>query len=150
MKVILRVDVDGLGHKGDVVEVADGHARNLLIPNGQALKATAGAERQAEGMRRSRDLRDAADRAVAEEMATRLVNSPVTIAARAGEGGKLFGSVTTADVVRAVEEQMNITLDRRALSADETIKELGTHMITAKVHSSVQFPITVEVVADSE
>ena len=88
MKVILRADVDGVGKKGDVVEVADGHGRNLLIPKGLALKATAGAERQAAGMRRSRELRDAADRAVAEEMASRLVNTPITIAARAGEGGK--------------------------------------------------------------
>lgn len=149
MKIILRADVDGVGKKGDVVEVADGHGRNLLIPQGLALKATPGAERQAEGMRRSRELRDAADRAVAEEMASRLVNTPITIAARAGEGGKLFGSVTTADVVRALAEQANVTIDRRALSTDDAIKELGTHMITAKVHADVQFPITVEVVADA-
>ena len=148
MKVILRADVDGVGKKGDVVEVADGHGRNLLIPKGLALKATPGAERQAAGMRRSRELRDAADRAVAEEMASRLVNAPVTIAARAGEGGKLFGSVTTADIVRAVEEQTNVTLDRRALKADDAIKALGTHMVMAKVHSDVEFPITVEVIAD--
>lgn len=149
MKIILRADVDGVGKKGDVVEVADGHGRNLLIPQGLALKATPGAERQAEGMRRSRELRDAADRAVAEEMASRLVNTPITIAARAGEGGKLFGSVTTADVVRALAEQANVTIDRRALSTEDVIKELGTHMITAKVHADVQFPITVEVVADA-
>lgn len=149
MKIILRADVDGVGKKGDVVEVADGHGRNLLIPQGLALKATPGAERQAEGMRRSRELRDAADRAVAEEMASRLVNTPITIAARAGEGGKLFGSVTTADVVRALAEQANVTIDRRALSSEDVIKELGTHMITAKVHADVQFPITVEVVADA-
>lgn len=148
MKVILRADVDGVGKKGDVVEVADGHGRNLLIPKGLALKATPGAERQAAGMRRSRELRDAADRAVAEEMASRLVNTPVTIAARAGEGGKLFGSVTTADIVRAVQEQTNVTIDRRALKADDAIKALGTHMVMAKVHTDVEFPITVEVVAD--
>ena len=98
-------------------------------------------------MRRSRDLRDAADRSVAEEMATRLVNSPVTIAARAGEGGKLFGSVTTADVARAVEEQTSVVLDRRALSSNDAVKELGTHVLTAKVHTDVEFPITVEVIA---
>lgn len=148
MKVILRADVDGVGKKGDVVEVADGHGRNLLIPKGLALKATPGAERQAAGMRRSRELRDAADRAVAEEMASRLVNAPVTIAARAGEGGKLFGSVTTADIVRAVEEQTNVTLDRRVLKADDAIKALGTHVVMAKVHTDVEFPITVEVIAD--
>ena len=148
MKVVLRADVDGVGKKGDVVEVADGHGRNLLIPKGLALKATPGAERQAEVMRRSRELSDAAARSEAEEMATRLVGMTITIAARAGEGGKLFGSVTSADVVTAVEEQANVVLDRRALDA-EPIKELGSHMVTAKVHADVQFPITVEVIPDA-
>jgi large subunit ribosomal protein L9 len=149
MKVILRADVDGVGKKGDVVNVSDGHGRNLLIPKGLAFKASPGAERQAEGMRRSREITDASDRSAAEEMATRLVGTTITIAARAGEGGKLFGSVTTSDVVRAVEEQAHVTLDRRALAADDSIKELGTHMVTAKVHADVQFPITVEVIADA-
>lgn len=149
MKVILRADVDGVGKKGDVVDVADGFGRNLLIPRGLALKATAGAELQAKSMRRSRDLRDAADRAVAEEMASRLVSTPITISARAGEGGKLFGSVTTSDVVRAVEEQAHVTIDRRALRSDDAIKTLGTHTLMAKVHSDVEFPITVEVIADA-
>ena len=147
MKVILRADVDGVGKKGDVVEVADGHGRNLLIPKGLALKATPGAERQAEAMRRSRELSDAAARSEAEEMATRLVGMTITIAARAGDGGKLFGSVTTSDVATAVEEQAKVVLDRRTLDA-EPIKELGTHMVTAKVHADVQFPITVEVISD--
>ncbi|MFN3219290.1 MAG: 50S ribosomal protein L9 [Acidimicrobiales bacterium] len=149
MKVVLRADVEGLGARGDVVEVADGHGRNLLIPKGLALKATAGAERQAEAMRRSRELRDAADRAVAEEMATRLVNNPVTIAARAGEGGRLFGSVTSGDIVRAIEEQKKITIDRRAVVGDEHLKELGTHLVMVKVHRDVSFPVTVEVIADA-
>lgn len=150
MRVILRADVEGVGNKGDVVEVADGHGRNMLIPRGLALKATAGAERQAGAMRRTRELSDAQDRAAAEEMASRLVNHPITIAARAGEGGKLFGSVTTSDVARAIEDQANVILDRRVLNVDEAIKDLGTHTITAKVHTEVQFPITVEVIADED
>lgn len=147
MKVILRADVDGVGKKGDVVEVADGHGRNRLIPQGLALKATPGAERQAEAMRRSRELSDAAARSEAEEMATRLVGMTITISARAGEGGKLFGSVTTSDIATAVHEQAKVVIDRRSLDA-EPIKELGTHMVTAKVHADVQFPITVDVIAD--
>ena len=147
MKVIMRADVDGVGMKGDVLEVADGYARNLLIPRGLALRATTGAERQAESMRRSRELRHAADRAVAEEMATRLVNASITIAARAGEGGRLFGSVTTSDVARAIEEQTNVVIDRRVLASNDTVKELGTHVLTAKVHAEVEFPITIEVIA---
>lgn len=147
MKVVLRSDIDALGKKGDVVEVADGYARNKLIPGGLALKATKGAERQAESMRRSRELKDAAERSVAEEMATRLVNRPITIAAKAGEGGKLFGSVTASDITRALAEQANVTLDRKVLTLDEHIKEVGTHLVMAKVHADVEFPISVEVVA---
>lgn len=150
MKVVLRADVDGVGKKGDVVSVADGYGRNLLIPRGLALKATAGAERQAESMRRSREITDAADRAEAEEMAARVAASTITIAARAGEGGKLFGSVTTADVVRAVHEQINVTLDRRHLVSAEAIKDVGTHTLTAKVRADVSFAITVEVIADED
>lgn len=148
MKVVLRADVDGVGKKGDVVEVSDGHGRNLLIPKGLAFKATPGAERQAETMRRTRELRDAESRSAAEEIATRLVGSPVTIAAKAGDGGRLFGSVTHADIVRAVEEQYRVVIDRRDLLGDDHLKELGTHNVMAKIHADVQFPISVEIIAD--
>lgn len=146
MKVVLRDNVDDLGKKGDVVDVADGYARNFLIPAGKALKSSPGAERQAERMRRSRELRDAKELAEAQEMASRLVSTPIHIAARAGEGGKLFGSVTTADIVRAVAEQANVMIERKALSSDG-IKELGSHEVTASPHPEVAFPITVEVIA---
>ena len=149
MKVVLRTDVDGLGMKGDVIDVADGYGRNKLIPQGLAFKASPGAERQAEDMRRARELKDAAERAVAEEMATRLVNRPVTISAKAGETGRLFGSVTSADIVAALSEQVHVTIDRRVLQLDDSIKELGTHMVMVKVHPEVSFPVTVEVVAEA-
>jgi large subunit ribosomal protein L9 len=148
VKVILRADVDGVGMKGDVVDVADGFGRNKLIPQGLAFKASAGAERQAEHMRRSRELKDVAERSVAEEMATRLVNRPVTIAAKAGEAGKLFGSVTSSDISNALKEQANVTIDRHVIALHEPIKELGTHLVMVKVHADVSFPVTVEVVAD--
>lgn len=147
MRVLLRSDVDGLGHKGDVVEVADGYGRNFLVPRGLAMVATAGAERQAEAMRRSRQQRDTADKAAAEEIARILVPAVVTVAARAGAEGKLFGSVTTADVADAVLEQFDIEIDRRNLHADEAIRELGTHSVQARLHTNVQFPVTIEVVA---
>ena len=147
MKVLLRADVDGVGHKGDVLDVADGFARNYLVPNGLAIRATAGAEAQAASMRRARELKDARERGEAEEMASRLVAMTITIAARAGAEGKLYGSVTTADIVRAVEEQGNVVLDRRILRT-EPIKELGVHTVFAKPHTDVEFPITVEVISD--
>jgi large subunit ribosomal protein L9 len=148
MKVVLRSDVEGVGHKGDVVDVADGYARNYLVPKNLALKATPGAERQAEAMRRSRELTDAKERSTAEEMATRVTGTVIRIAANAGEGGRLFGSVTAADVVTAVAEQVKVTLDRRTLvMPDQHIKELGTHEVRARPHPDVDFPIMVEVVA---
>lgn len=144
MKVILRSDVDGVGKKGDVLDVADGHARNFLIPRGLALKSSEGAESQATAMRRSRDLKDSSDREAAETIATRLVPQTITIAARAGGEGKLFGSVTAADVVEAIQAQTGVELDRRKLHV-EPIREVGSHVVTVKLHADVEFPVTVEV-----
>ena len=96
MKVILRADVDGLGKRGDIVEVAAGYGRNFLLPRSLAFVATDGAVDQAAKMRRARDLRDASDREAAQTVATTLVPKVITISAKAGHEGKLFGSVTTA------------------------------------------------------
>lgn len=147
MKVILRSDVDGVGKRGDVRDVADGYARNFLVPRGLAMKAHAGATAQAAAMRRSRDLKDAADRAAAEEIAKKLVPSRVTITARAGTEGRLFGSVTSADITDAVAAQTGIELDRRTLRLDEPIKALGEHLVPVRLHADVEFPVTVDVVA---
>ncbi len=147
MKVILRADVDTVGKKGDIVEVAAGFGRNYLLPKGLAIKADDGALQQAAAMRRSRDLKDAKDRGAAEEIAKRLVPTVINVKAKAGAEGRLFGSVTTADIVEAVQEQTGIELDRRRLQLDEPIKSIGTHMVPAKLHTDVEFPITVEVAA---
>ncbi|MEQ1787564.1 MAG: 50S ribosomal protein L9 [Acidimicrobiales bacterium] len=147
MKLVLRTDVAEVGKKGDIVDVADGYGRNYLVPKGLAFPATAGVEAQATSMRRSRDVRDASDRAAAQDVATTLVPKVVTITARAGAEGKLFGSVTTIEIVDAVAEQTGIALDRRQVHLDEPIKTLGTHLVPAKLHAEVEFPITVEVVA---
>ena len=148
MKVLMRSDVDGVGKKGDLVDVADGYARNFLVPKGFAIKATKGIEDQAASMRRSRDLKDATDRGAAEEIAKTLVPAVITISAKASGEGKLFGSVTAADVAEAVEAQTGVALDRRTLSLDEHSKTVGTHSVPAKLHSDVQFQITVEVTAE--
>lgn len=147
MKVLLRADVNGLGKRGDLVDVAPGHARNLLVPKGLAIPATGGMEAQAKAMRRSRDLRDAADRAAAEEIATSLVAKVIEVSAKAGAEGRLFGSVTAGDIVDAVRDQTGVVLDRRRLHMDEPIKDVGTHMVQAKLHTDVQFSVTVEVSA---
>lgn len=147
MKLVLRTDVAQVGKKGDIVDVADGYGRNYLVPKGLAFLATAGVETQATSMRRSRDVRDAGDRAAAQEVATSLVPKVVTITARAGAEGKLFGSVTTSEIADAVAAQTGVEIDRRQLHLDEPIKTLGTHLVPAKLHAEVEFPITVEVVA---
>jgi large subunit ribosomal protein L9 len=146
MRVILRADRKGLGKRGDIVEVADGHARNFLLPKGHALVASDGAGTQAASMRRARDLRDAQDREGAQTIASTLVPKVITIAAKSGAEGKLYGSVTLADVAHALEEQTSVVIDRRHLRM-EPIKSLGTHTVTAKLHNDVEFPITVEVVS---
>ena len=147
MKLVLRADVKQVGKKGDIVEVSDGYGRNFLLPKGLAFKASNGIEDQAAKMRQSRDQRDASDRAAAQEVATSLVPKVVTITARAGAEGKLFGSVSTAEIADAVADQTGVTIDRRDLHLDEPIKTLGTHLVPTKLHAEVEFPITVEVVA---
>jgi large subunit ribosomal protein L9 len=145
MKVILRNDLVGVGKRGDIVEVSDGHARNYLLPKGHALVATDGAVSQAKAMRRARDLRDAADRESAQTIASALVARTITITAKAGSEGKLFGSVTTGDIAQAIHAQANISIDRKKLHVEQ-IKTLGTYSVAVKLHSDVEFPVSVEVV----
>lgn len=147
MQVVLRTDVADLGKKGDVIDVADGYARNYLVPRGLAMKASKGAAAQASVMRRSRDVKDARERGAAEEVATKLVPQVIKLTSRAGGEGKLFGSVTTTDVAEAVLAQTGIELDRRKLHLDEPIRVVGTHRVTVRLHSDVEFPVTVEVSA---
>jgi large subunit ribosomal protein L9 len=148
MKVILRTDVSDLGKRGDILDVSDGYARNYLVPKGLAMKASSGAAAQAASMRRARDQRDAQDRAAAEALATRLVPKVITVSARAGTEGRLFGSVTASDIATAVEAQANVQLDRRKIVLPEPIKTLGTHTVPVKLHADVEFPVTLDVVAE--
>jgi large subunit ribosomal protein L9 len=148
MKVILRTDVSDLGKRGDILDVSDGYARNYLVPKGLAMKASAGAADQAASMRRARDQRDAQDRAAAEALATTLVPKVITVTARAGTEGRLFGSVTAGDIATAVEAQTNVQLDRRKIVLAEPIKTLGTHTVPVKLHADVEFPVTLDVVAE--
>lgn len=145
MRVVLRADVEGLGRKGDLCDVAAGHARNYLIPRGLALRSSPGAERQATAMRRSAALRRAADRADAEEIAVRLAPTVVAVSARAAESGHLYGSVGAADIVAAVEAQTGAVIDSKAVDLDAPIKETGSHTVLFRLHADVEVPVTVEV-----
>jgi large subunit ribosomal protein L9 len=146
MQVILRSDVAGLGLRGDIVDVADGHARNFLFPKGHAIKASAGAIEQAAKMRSSRDAKDHESREAATSVASTLVPKTITITAKASPEGKLFGSVHAADVAEAVLEQTGIEIDRKEIEI-EGVKTVGSHTATASLHRDVSFPITLEVVA---
>jgi len=147
VRVVLRADVPTVGKRGDIVDVSDGFARNNLVPSGRAIVASDGIAAQAASMRRSRDLKDSKDREAAEAIAQRLVPLAITIPARAGREGKLFGSVTPGDILDAVEAQSGIALDRHRLVSHEPIKTLGTHEVAVRLHSDVEFPLHIEVVA---
>lgn len=147
MKVILRSDISGLGKRGDIVDVADGHGRNYLLPRGLAISASEGAVAQAAAMRRRRDLRDAADRDAAQTVATTLVAKTIDIRVKAGAEGRLYGSVTAADVASAVATQTGIEIDRKKISVPDHIKTLGEHSVNVRLHHDVQFAINVNVVA---
>jgi large subunit ribosomal protein L9 len=146
LKVILRSDVSGLGKRGDIVEVSKGYVRNFLEPRGLAFAATDGAVAQAGAMRRSRDVKDAKDRESSEAIAKVLVPKTIEVTAKAGPTGRLFGSVTESEIAEAILAQTGIELDRKDIHLEEHIKEVGTHQATARLHTDVQFPITLEVV----
>ena len=150
MKVILADDVDKLGRRGDVVTVADGYARNFLVPKGLAMVATRGSLKQAEVMQRARAEKDAREKEIAATKVAKLGASPVYISARAGEEGRLFGSVTKSDVARAIEDQLDESVDRHNIRLDEPIRTLGTHQVEVHLHAEVNALVTVEVIAHEE
>lgn len=150
MKVILASDVDKLGHKGDVVTVADGYARNYLVPKGLALVASKGSVRQAEDMQRARREQDEKAKQEAAARVAVLAASPVYISARAGEGGRLFGSVTKSDVARAIEEQLEQSIDRHDIRLDDPIRSVGSFQVEVHLHEEVNALVTVEVISHDE
>ncbi|MGH1487808.1 MAG: 50S ribosomal protein L9 [Acidimicrobiales bacterium] len=146
MRIVLHQSIDGLGSRGDLVDVSDGYARNSLIPKGLAQQASPGVEEQAAAMKRTWQARNAKEREAAEEIAKVLVSRPIEIAARAGSEGKLFGSVTSTDVATAIIEQTGVEIDRKMIELEESIRSTGAHSVTVKPHAEVQFPIMVSVV----
>jgi large subunit ribosomal protein L9 len=148
MKVLLRSDIDGVGKRGDIIDVSGGFARNHLLPAGKAIVASTGLESQAAAMRRSRDLRDARDRESSETVARTLVGHAITLSARAA-GDRLFGSVSAADIVHRVEEQTGAVIDRKDLVLEEPIKTVGEHSVRVELVGGIVFELTVHVVAQT-
>ncbi|GAA3250953.1 MULTISPECIES: 50S ribosomal protein L9 [Nonomuraea] len=147
MKLILTNEVSGLGAPGDVVEVKDGYGRNYLIPRGYAMRWTRGAEKQIETIRKARDAREIRDLGTAKEVAGQLGALRVRLTTRAGESGRLFGSITTGDIADAVKAAGGPILDRRRIEIVNPIKSTGSHRITVKLHPEVSAPVDIEVVA---
>jgi large subunit ribosomal protein L9 len=147
MKLILTAEVSGLGAPGDVVEVKDGYGRNYLVPQGFAMRATKGAEKQITSIRRARDVREVRDLAHAREIKSELEGLTVTLPTRAGAAGRLFGSVTVADVVSAVKAAGGPILDKRKVELSAPIKTLGTHEVVVRVTGDISAKVAIEVVS---
>ena len=145
MKVILQKTVERLGDPGDVADVADGYARNFLIPRGLAVRAEKGAVRHAESLTRAHRSRTKAQKGEFEAIAARIIQTPVVVTARAGEEGKLFGSVTAADIAEALSAETGVAVDRRDIHLDEPIRSVGTHEVTIHLHPEVDPVITIDV-----
>jgi large subunit ribosomal protein L9 len=146
MKIILQQAVDKLGEPGDVVEVADGYARNFLIPGGMAMSASKGAVRNAGRLKQAHDKRVQQALTEARATAERLGAAPLRIPSRAGDDGRLFGSVTVADVAEAIQQTSGVSIDRKRIHLPEPIRSVGTHEVTVHLHPEVNAAVSVEVV----
>jgi large subunit ribosomal protein L9 len=145
MKLILTREVAGLGLAGDIVEVADGYGRNFLVPRGAAILWSKGAEKQIVQIKRSRDAREIRDLGHAREVKADIEALTVSLGARAGKDGRLFGSITAGDIAAAVRDAGGPVLDRKRIQIDGHIKTLGTHTVTVELHPDVVASLPVQV-----
>lgn len=145
MIVILKKDVKGTGKAGDVIKVSPGYARNMLIPRGFAVEATEGNIRNLEKQKQIQKENEAIEKAKAEEVALKLSKGNIVIKTKAGEGGRLFGSITNKDIAEAIEEQLDIKIDRRKIVLENPIKELGIVNVEAKLYPEITGKFVVEV-----
>jgi large subunit ribosomal protein L9 len=146
MKIVLTQEVRNVGAPGDVVDVADGFARNFLIPRGLAMRATRGTLKQVDLIRRTREVREIRNLEQAQELAASLGSLKITVPAKAGEGGRLFGQVTPAQVAEAIVKAGGPKVDRKRLQIEAPIKSLGAHRAHLRLHPEVEADIGIEVV----
>jgi large subunit ribosomal protein L9 len=148
MEVILKEDVANLGHRGDVVKVADGYGRNFLLPRKLALQATLANKKQIDEMKASAARRSAAEKVVAEEQAKKLAPVVLVFTRKSGENGHLFGSVTSSDIAAELAAQ-GFEIDRRKITLPEAIKALGNFEVSIKLHKEVAVPVKVKVLGEA-
>lgn len=146
MKLILIDTVAELGKKGDVVEVSEGYARNFLLPRHKAIKASEGALAKAEALRAARVETERKAREAANRVASQLIGTRVVLAAQAGDEGKLYGSIGSADIVEGIRKFTGVELDRKFLDIRKPIKAIGLHEVWVKLHPEVEFPVTLDVI----
>ena len=147
MKIILTQEVSGLGAAGDVVEVKDGYARNYLVPRGFAIRWTKGGEKDVAQIRRARKIHEIATIEQANEIKAQLEGTKVRLAVRSGDAGRLFGSVTPADVATAIKSAGGPEVDKRRVELGSPIKTLGSHQVLVRLHPEVAAKLGIEVVA---
>ncbi len=148
MIVILKQDVQGTGRAGEIVKVSDGYARNKLIPQGLALEATKGNINNLEKAKALQEKQLAEQKAAAEKQAADFADKKVVIKAKAGEGGRLFGSVTSGDIAEAIKEQLGTNIDKKKIEMEGPIKQLGTSQITIKLFQEIKGKLTVELIEE--
>jgi len=147
MEVILREDVQSLGKAGQLVRVKPGYARNFLLPRGLAFEATEGNKKRIDAEARARATKASAEKAASEQLAAQLASITVTLRGKAGEEGKLFGSITSQDIAAALTAQ-GFTVDKRKLELEHPIKTVGFHSVTVRLHSDVHAEVKVNIVPD--
>ena len=150
MEVILKKDVKGTGKAGDIVKVSDGFARNRLIPSGDAVEATEANKRMVARQNAKREEQLAQEKAEAEALAARLSKSQIVIKTKVGEGGRLFGSITSMDIADAIKEQTGEDLDKRKVVLEKPIKETGVSEVEVKLFTDVSAKIEVRVEGSKE
>lgn len=148
MKVILLKDIKGTGKKGDVINVSDGHGRNYLIPRGLAKEATAGNINNLKAQKASEKKRQDKEFQAAKDLAERISKITLKFKSKAGEGGKLFGSITTKDIAAKLKKDYKINVDKRKIVLDNPIKELGACYVDVKVYPEVSSKMKIEVTSE--
>jgi large subunit ribosomal protein L9 len=147
MKILLRSDVKGVGRRGDIVNVSAGHARNFLLPNALAVVANDGTVAQAEVMRKAQELKAATDRESARSLASSLATKVITISAKAGNEGRLFGSITSTEIVKAIFDQTGATIDRKQVQLEAPLRQLGEHVVVLELFAEVLTNMSVNIVS---
>jgi large subunit ribosomal protein L9 len=150
MEVLLKQDVKGVGHAGDIKKVASGYARNFLIPQGLAMPANKGAAKQAKQIKSAAERKHERERATATSLAARISALSLLFKARAADTGRLFGSITASDISEAIEQKLGVEISKRQIDLDHPLRDLGSHQVPVRLLSDVIPEVTVVITREGE